>query len=276
MIAYFLTFLTALTWLLTGVIAPDSARTVPAHPKVSIYEITAPVPNQVVADQVDIIGSVNSPDMRSYFVEFRRGFDDGARWFPATLPSIHPAVGERLGTFNTTPLTDGIYDMRLVVLTGGDTESTLAFGPIVVRNSPMAAATKAAQVARAEARKATADYCEPPAGADKMDRASEVSVSIDAPLPNQIVSGSVEFIGTVSAPEPLGYFFESSRTSAVQQDNWHRATAWAKQTVKSGRVETWHTQGISDGDYILRLTVIACRVPAQHFVFGPFKVRNTR
>ncbi len=276
MIAYFLFVFTGLTWLLATVSAPDSAPTAPANPKVSIYEITSPVPYQVVTDQVDIIGSVNSPDMTRYFVEYYRVLDDGAHWLPATLPRIEPVIDDRLGNFHTTFLPDGEYDMRLVVLTGGDTTSTLTFGPIVVRNSPMAAATKAAEVARRAARQATAEYCEPPADANKMDRASEISVSIDAPLPNQIVSGSVEFIGTVSAPEPLGYFFESRRVSAVQQDKWHLATLWAGQAVESDRVETWHTQGISDGDYMLRLTVIACKVPAQHFLFGPFKVRNSR
>ena len=274
MIAYFLVLVTGLTWLLTGVIAPDSARSGPAHPKVSVYEIISPVPNQVVVDRVDIIGSVNSPELFSYFVEFYRALDVGGKWVPATLPRLEPVIGDRLGTFNTTLLPDGKYDMRLVVLTGGDTKSTLAFGPIVVRNSPMAAATKAAEIARAEARKATADYCEPPACADKMDRASEVSVSIDAPLPGQILSGDVHITGSVEAPDMKSFFVEFSLLAGRNLGDWYPATLPRVESIRSGVIGTWNTRVLKDGQYHLRLTVNAGDGPAQRFLIGTFEVRH--
>ncbi|MCY3780725.1 MAG: hypothetical protein OXG78_10485 [Chloroflexi bacterium] len=274
MIAYFLVFLTGLTWLFASLSAPDSARSVPAHPKASVYEIISPVPNQVVTDQVDIIGSVVSIGMRRYFVEYRQAYDEDGEWFPATLPGIHPVINKRLGTFNTTILSDDIYVLRLVVLTGEDTRSTLAFGPIIVNNSPMAEATKAAEAARRAASQATAEYCKTLSDADKPDPAREISVSIDAPLPGQIVSGSVRIIGTVEAAELLNFYFEFGLEADAGSAEWYPATLPRVETVRSGVLGTWTTTTLKDGNYALRLIVRAGDCQPQQLIIGTFEVRN--
>ncbi len=274
MIAYFLFAFTALTWLLTGVSAPDSVRANAAQSRFSIYEVTSPYPNQVVTDQVDIIGSVNSIGMRRYFVEYRQAYDEGGEWFPATLPGIHPVINKRLGTFNTTILSDDIYVLRLVVLTGEDTRSTLAFGPIIVNNSPLAAATKAAFAARRAASQATAEYCKTLSDADKPDPAREISVSIDAPLPGQIVSGSVRIIGTVEAPELRNFYFEFGLEADAGSGEWYPATLPHVATVRSGVLGTWTTTTLKDGNYALRLIVRAGDCQPQQLIIGTFEVRN--
>ena len=274
MIAYILVVLTGLTWLLAGVSAPDSVRSSPAQSNFSIYEITSPLPNQVVTDQVDIIGSVNSLGMTRYFVEYRRAFDESGTWFPATLPGTQPVINARLGTFNTTFLSDDVYVLRLVVLTGKDTWSTLAFGPIIVRNSPLAAATQTAfAVRRAAATIATAEYCKQLVD-DRLDRAGEVSISVDAPLPGQIVSGDVEIIGTVDVHEMRSFFVEFGWDNDAGDLEWYPATLPRVETVRGGAIGTWKTTSFVDGNYALRLRVSVGGCPAQHLVIGTVEVRN--
>ena len=266
MIAYFLFVFTGLTWLLATVSAPDSAPTAPANPKVSIYEITSPVPYQVVTDQVDIIGSVNSPDMTRYFVEYYRVLDDGAHWLPATPPRIHPVFGDSLGTFNTTVLPDGRYEMRLLVRTVRDEYSYLAFGPVVVRNSRKVVVTETPALLVAGGR-TKADENAP-------THAGNVTASVDAPLPGQVISGAVDIIGTVDAPALKSFFVEFSPVGGNHLFDWVPATLPRAEAVRSDVLGTWNTQCCRDGSYKLRLIVTAGDDPAQRFLIGTFEVKN--
>lgn len=249
MITQLLSLLSALIWLVAG--APDTASSVVAKPKFSIYEVTFPLPNQVVTEKVDIIGSVNSPDMRSYFVEFYALHDDGTGdWFPATLPGIVPVFADRIGTFNTAWLPDGEYDLRLRVITGADSESTLAFGPVVVRNSQKAVLTPTPE------------------------RRAIATVSVDSPKPGQVVSGSVDIVGTVDAPDLRNFYIEFKPADGASADTWFPATLPKIESVRSGLLGSWYTLTLKDGDYLLRINVLAGAEPRQYFPIGRFRVRN--
>ena len=197
MIAHLLSFLSALLWLVTG--APDAASSIIAKPKFSIYGITSPIPNQVVTDEVDIIGSVSSLGLRYYFVEARRTFDDDAKWFPATLPRIHPVTDDLIGTFNTTSLRDSIFELRLVVIIGDGERSTLGFGPIFVNNSQKVIPTPTPEMR------------------------SIPTVTVMSPAPGQVVSGSVDFVGTVDAPDLRSFFIEFTLADGDREE-WIPAT----------------------------------------------------
>ena len=247
MIAHLLSLLSALFWLLAG--APGSPPSAPAVSKFSIFHITSPFPNQVVTDHVDIIGSVSSLGLRYFFVEARRTFDDDAQWFPATLPQYHPVTDDLIGTFNTTSLTDSIFELRLVVMLGDGERSTLGFGPIFVNNSHKVIPTATPE------------------------RRAVVKVKVEAPTPGQVVSGSVDFVGTVDAPDLHSFFIEFTLADGDREE-WIPATLPQFAPVQSDLLGTWTTVTPKDGDYLLQVNVLAGAGPRQYFPIGVFKLRN--
>jgi len=92
--------------------------TTPPNPNANI---SWPPPVYVVRGQFPIRGTANLPNMTNYFIEFRPINDDlspqaGADvWFPAILPSQAAVQDGVLGTWDTTLIADGLYQMRLTV-----------------------------------------------------------------------------------------------------------------------------------------------------------------
>src|SRR5262245_38841116 len=78
--------------------------------------ISWPPPVYVVKGQFPIRGTANLPNMTNYFIEFRPLNDDltpqgGADvWFPALLPSQASVSDGVLGVWDTTLITDGVYE----------------------------------------------------------------------------------------------------------------------------------------------------------------------
>ena len=106
--------------------------------------INFPLLDQVVSGSVDIVGTVNSPDLGSYYVEFRplSNTNKDLR-FPATLPRIEQKIDEVLDTWITNTLRDGMYELRLNVNAGSGPTQRFHFGPVEVRNSAESEATVA-------------------------------------------------------------------------------------------------------------------------------------
>ncbi|MCY3781255.1 MAG: hypothetical protein OXG78_13160 [Chloroflexi bacterium] len=106
--------------------------------------ISFPPPVYVVRDSVDIRGTVTLAGMRNFFVEFRplvldmmsEDSDDADQWFPATLPRIAPVTDDILGSWNTVPLRDGLYELRLTINTDADEPSYFRVSPVRVENNP--------------------------------------------------------------------------------------------------------------------------------------------
>jgi hypothetical protein len=108
--------------------------------------IVYPVPVLTLSGEVTIAGSAAAQGMSNYFVEFRplilpvgEGTPtpvEGA-WFPATLPSTTPVSGGALGTWNTETAPDGLYEIRLVVIAGGQAQY-FRVSPLRVLNNPEA------------------------------------------------------------------------------------------------------------------------------------------
>jgi len=109
-------------------------------------EITFPPPVYVVRDGIDIRGTIASPNVRTFFIEFRPLMQDLTTaaswsgmeidWFPATLPRIEPVVQGVLGRWNTERLPDGLYELRLTINVGTPTQRHVYIGPIRVEKHP--------------------------------------------------------------------------------------------------------------------------------------------
>ena len=78
-----------------------------------------PPPVYHLAGTVQVAGTVNPPDLRSYYLEAApfdpQNPDAAPFWFPASLPSSTAVTGGVLATWDTTLLADGLYQLRLHV-----------------------------------------------------------------------------------------------------------------------------------------------------------------
>lgn len=138
-----LTLLCALLIFSAVALAQDIA---PATPPTGTEDVAIvyPVPVLTLSGEVTIAGNAAAQGMTNYFVEFRPlvlpvGIGtptpvEGA-WFPATLPSTRVVRGDILGTWNTATAPDGLYEIRLVVIAGGQAQY-FRVSPLRVLNNP--------------------------------------------------------------------------------------------------------------------------------------------
>ena len=103
--------------------------------------ISFPPPVYVVRDSVEIRGSANLPNLVDYLIEFRplalgmMDEEEEGHWFPATVTQRVAVVDDILGIWNTTTTRDGIYELRLKINTGDETEY-VRLAPIRIENNP--------------------------------------------------------------------------------------------------------------------------------------------
>lgn len=103
-----------------------------------------PPPVYTLRDTVTVRGRVLTPNLQSYFLEFRPLVIDADEtpeleasrpWFPASLPSNTPvADGQIIGQWNTLSIPDGLYELRLVALTLTGERDELRVAPLRVEN----------------------------------------------------------------------------------------------------------------------------------------------
>jgi uncharacterized protein YgiM (DUF1202 family) len=100
--------------------------------------ITWPPPVYVVRGDVDIRGSANVPNMTTYFISFRPLNDDFTpateQFLPAILPQTAAVQDDVLGTWDTSIIDDGLYELRLTVNARGAQPVIEDIGPIRVEN----------------------------------------------------------------------------------------------------------------------------------------------
>jgi hypothetical protein len=82
--------------------------------------ITWPLPVVVLRGTETITGTANLPKMTGYFIEYRPLTDDltatpDAEWLPAVPLSDESVVNGSLGTWDTSALPDGLYELRMTV-----------------------------------------------------------------------------------------------------------------------------------------------------------------
>jgi hypothetical protein len=114
--------------------------------------IQFPPPVYSLSGAVDLYGTVNPPDLFSYFIEvapYNPALPDApVTWIPASLPATAPVSADVIARWDTTILPDGLYQLRLqVLLTSGQTQvETVA--PLRVANN-LEGTPAATQVAQA-------------------------------------------------------------------------------------------------------------------------------
>ena len=108
----------------------------PAFAQDEPVQISFPPPVYDVRGVVPIRGTVNPPDLQSYFLEIAPyGVDpETAVWTPVSLPGRNPVTDDVIANWNTQSTPDGVYNLRLsVVLTSFETVTDIV-GPIRVAN----------------------------------------------------------------------------------------------------------------------------------------------
>ena len=105
-------------------------------------EINWPPPVYVLRGEVSLRGTVNLPGMTAFYIEYRALDDDltapaSRAFLPLSLPSVTPVVNDVLGTWNTATVADGLYEVRLNVLTPAEEIIRQVVGPLRVENEGM-------------------------------------------------------------------------------------------------------------------------------------------
>lgn len=106
-------------------------------------EVIFPQPVSLLRGQVEVIGTVNDPNMSNFYLQFRRLNDDltpvdgdNALWSPASMPQTEPITDDVLGVWDTEFLDDGIYALALVVNQGTAEPLLVEISPLRVENTP--------------------------------------------------------------------------------------------------------------------------------------------
>ncbi len=88
-----------------------------------------------VSGAVKLRGSANIPDQQWFFVEAAPYVDAAdAAWAPIVSFQMSPVVDDVIGTWNTTLLTDGFYQIRLHAVNSAQESLYYVLAPIAVNN----------------------------------------------------------------------------------------------------------------------------------------------
>ena len=140
----------------------------PSTPPNPNANISWPPPVYVVRGQFQIRGTANLPNMTNYFIEFRPLNDDlspqvGADvWFPAILPSQAAVQDGVLGTWDTTLIADGLYELRLTVNVSQGNPVFAIVSPLRIQNTPSPFAATPTPFPTVDAHSAARDACSQP------------------------------------------------------------------------------------------------------------------
>ena len=89
-----------------------------------------------ISGSVELVGTANVPDQVWFFAEAAPHTPGSAAsaWTPVSSPQFAPVVAGRLGIWNTTVLTDGLYQLRLHAVNGDQESFFYVLAPIAVNN----------------------------------------------------------------------------------------------------------------------------------------------
>lgn len=106
--------------------------------------IVFPRPVTIVRGEVPVVGSANALGQSSYFIQWRQITEtlepvagpNAALWSPAILPQTDFVDNDLLGTWDTTNLEDGVYELQLVVNVPDQLPLIHTIRPLRVVNQP--------------------------------------------------------------------------------------------------------------------------------------------
>lgn len=97
--------------------------------------ILSPIPGNIVANNVQVLGAASHPQFLQYQVEYGPDPNPGNLWYPATGVVQAPLTTySLLGVWNTTTIPDGIYQLRLRVFLRDGTSLQTVVNSIRVQN----------------------------------------------------------------------------------------------------------------------------------------------
>ncbi len=106
-----------------------------------VFGISQPVGGAALQGQIAIQGTSNMADFAAYEVSFSYSRDIGKAWFPIRNDTV-PVSGGLLANWDTTTITDGTYDLHLVVTLQDGTQKGMDVKGLRVRNySPVETTT---------------------------------------------------------------------------------------------------------------------------------------
>ncbi|MBK8025999.1 MAG: PKD domain-containing protein [Chloroflexi bacterium] len=106
--------------------------------------ILSPAPGNIVAGNVQVLGSASHPQFLQYQLEWGPDPNPGNLWYPVNAPLFNPVVNGLLGVWNTIGVQDARYQLRLrVYLRDGRVEQTVVSNITVQNriNTPVPSAT---------------------------------------------------------------------------------------------------------------------------------------
>lgn len=138
-------FALALAFILTGFTvgghSTDAQAQQPTPQSSPNVVITYPPAVYVVRGSVEVRGTVNLPNLSTYFLEFRsldpatlQPFDENEPWLPATLPQTGAVIDNVITTWDTLTVADGLYQLRLVANVSRQGPTAFVVQPIRVEN----------------------------------------------------------------------------------------------------------------------------------------------
>ncbi len=118
-----------LATLAGSALAQEAAPTSPAVAAPTGITITWPTPVSEVNGVIDIVGTVNEPDLVAYVLEAvaldeQMQVPENAAWLPMAAAQRQPVISGVLGTVDTTFLPDGLYAMRVAATVSNTTTAT--------------------------------------------------------------------------------------------------------------------------------------------------------
>ncbi len=117
-----------------AILPPTAIRFPTATPlPVSIF-ILSPVPGNIVAGNVNVLGAATHPNFLQYQLEWGPDPNPGNLWFPASPVVQTPVINGQLGLWNTTSAQDGLYQLRLKVYLRDGTSLITVVNNIRVQN----------------------------------------------------------------------------------------------------------------------------------------------
>ncbi len=120
----------------SGVLPPTQVVLASTPLPVSIV-ILSPIPGNVVAGNVQVLGAAIHPQFLQYHLEYGPDPNTGNLWFPATGTIQNPVLNGLLGIWNTTAVQDGVYQLRLrLVLRDGTSLATVVNNIRVQNRAP--------------------------------------------------------------------------------------------------------------------------------------------
>ncbi|HYO87831.1 MAG TPA: PKD domain-containing protein, partial [Candidatus Limnocylindrales bacterium] len=132
----------------TSIIRPTAILPPTAQPLPIRIVIVSPTPGSIIAGSISVFGSAVAPNFLQYQLEYGPEPNTGNLWYPADSVRFAPVQNGLLGQWNTSPLNDGVYTLRLRVFLRDGTVLTTSVNGLQVRNArptPQPTATSAIQ-----------------------------------------------------------------------------------------------------------------------------------